>query len=44
MGRYVICTECDDEFEMTVHYSAYDGPDFCPSCRSIDTLEDREDD
>ena len=40
MNYFVKCTECDEEFEH--HVSKLDVPDFCPHCRSVDTLVESE--
>lgn len=36
---FVICSECNEEIEYK-RPSNYDGPDFCPECRSVDTLKE----
>jgi DNA-directed RNA polymerase subunit RPC12/RpoP len=37
-----ICSECGEDVEYH-RPSNYDGPTFCPECRSVDTLRDIED-
>jgi predicted nucleic acid-binding Zn ribbon protein len=36
------CTECGHETDCL--NSSLDGPDWCPECRSVDTLEEMEHD
>ena len=38
------CTSCDQFVEKLRTPIDYDGPDFCPECRDVDTLEEVEGD
>jgi len=41
MILHLKCTECDEEVEVNRPYD-YDGPDFCPECRSVDCFDEIE--
>lgn len=41
MSYWGRCKVCESESFVSYHHD-YDGPDFCPECRSVDCFEEIE--
>lgn len=41
MNFFGVCTDCGEELEIYIPAN-YDGPTFCPECRSCDTIIERD--